>query len=246
MSGPERVAYNALRRSIGASGRRAGALSKASIGGMMGNEFSSVRAFFEVWIQPRKVAREAIDSGSMVAPWVLVPFYCFFSSLTPILYVTFLKWMSSDMALLTEVVAMTVFGIAGFWFFSLLVYLLARIMGGTGSIKDTAVAYAWAYAPCMPALALMKLGEIPKWLAVFGGETDPTAIARTGAIVSLLTILPSFIFFIWALVISCPLLAEAQKITLGKAVLVFLILLVLFVILMVALVILFVFVLHSR
>lgn len=183
----------------------------------MARSISYFEAFFKILFKPVETFKTLVAEDPGYGQWILIPIYTFLAGVNPTLYLVFLKFLPDWAALLVEILVMMVVGITFYWIAVICNFLIGKWLGGTGTLGNMATAYAWAYVPCFGGLILMRLGEIPKWALILGGETDVKVVGAAGNILVLLTALPALAFFLWSWVLMAFGISEAHKISLGRA-----------------------------
>ncbi|GEM_PF-2557319 len=183
----------------------------------MKNNISYFRSFFEILVKPAETFKVLVAEDPGYGQWVLIPIYTLLAGINPTFYLVLLKFLPAGAALPAEILMMMVVGMIFYWLTVICNFLIGKWLGGTGTLGKVATAYAWAYVPCFGGLILMRLGEIPKWALIMGGETDLRTVGAAGNITMILTILPAMVFFLWSWVLIAFGVSEAHKISLGRA-----------------------------
>lgn len=184
----------------------------------MENGISYAQSFFKVLTQPKETMRSLVDNDPGYGRWALIPIYCLLAGVNADLYAVCREYLGLPplTAILAAILMMMLAGMVFYWFAASVVFIIGKWLGGTGTLKDVATAYAWAYVPCFAAIILSQVSQIPKWTMILGGETDFMMIKATGRLLGLAVALFNFAFFAWSWVLIAFGVSEAHRISLGR------------------------------
>lgn len=175
-----------------------------------------------VLVRPRETIRRILDSGG--DRWALqiafLAAVCVSVSDTEIRYVSekypFLsEWAALALAALA-VVAVGIVWIGFLFLVSWVVALIARILGGTGTVADTRAALGWALVPAIWSIAYRIPLAIYKSRFHVGPRGNQASafldfLASGGCAIAVVSLMLQLIFFGWFLFIGSNGLAVAQR-----------------------------------
>jgi hypothetical protein len=185
----------------------------------MNNGISFFKLFFEVWIRPRKVIREVVTHDSGYKMWSLIFAFNIIGALDPQYYISFLNRIPPLGALLAGEILYSLLAIAYFFYFTWFVYKIGSLWGGSGSFREVKAAYAWCLPPAIVGMALNQLGGVPVWMKIFSGVTNGQELmfGQPMLIRAFLSVLYLLLTF-WSLYPAIVNVAEVHRISVGKVI----------------------------
>jgi Yip1 domain. len=173
--------------------------------------------FLHIWIKPRQVIRQILNSNSKKYVILLAMIGGFAKSLDQASTRGAGDTLGYPCIFLGALIGGTIGGIIGLYILSWLIKWTGKAVGGKGSFEEIKTAIAWSNVPVMWALILW----IPE-IILFGQELFTSTTPIIDSNLSLTIALISFglievIIGVWTFVISLKCIAEAQKFSAWKA-----------------------------
>jgi len=176
----------------------------------------SSRPWLSIWTHPRSTYRALLDAPPRGVEWLLIMTSGFAQSMVQG-YQNNIGAKGSLLLIFTmSALVGSIWGLLQYHLITGLLYLVDKWTGGRATYRELRTATAWAALPQVVVVAAWILGAAAVGRALF---IDAARFSLQPSLVQLLVFLVTFACCVWSVVILIAGLAEAQRGSIGKAIL---------------------------